>query len=133
MRGYQKLLVWKEAMAMARTMYILVRAFPKDEQSALGQELRHAALMVPYNIARGHQRRRAGDLLRCVIAALDSAAEIETLLILSSELGYISVPELKDAQTALDEVVQNLEGMRAALSAKANDPKRERRTGQAEV
>ena len=119
MRGYQKLVVWTEAMALARTVYMLARGFPEDEQRGIGLQLRRAALHVPYNIARGHERKRPMDLLRFVTASLDATAEIETLLILSRELGYISVPELQDAQTLVGGVVKHLSGMRNALSRQA--------------
>ena len=119
MRSYQKLVVWKEAMSLAKTVYMLAREFPEDEQRGIGLQLRRAALYVPYNIARGHERKRPTDLLRFVTASLDSTAEIETLLILSAELGYISTIELQDAQLVVDNVVQHLTGMREALTRTA--------------
>jgi four helix bundle protein len=46
-RTHKDLKVWKEAMALAKEIYELTRAFPREETYGLVSQIRRAAVSMP--------------------------------------------------------------------------------------
>jgi four helix bundle protein len=86
-RWYRDLLVWQRAMALVVGTYNLTRSFPSDERFGLSSQLRRAAVSVPANIAEGHGRVHRGEYVHHLSIARGSLYEVETMLLLSLELG----------------------------------------------
>ncbi len=55
---FEKLKVYKEAMAFADDVYNLTRSFPKGELFGIVGQIRRASLSVPLNIAEGSGRSK---------------------------------------------------------------------------
>jgi len=90
MRNYQKWEITLLARRMAVDVYQRLQHFPPDERFALCQQLRRASTSVGANIAEGGGRETAKDIARFLSQAIGSACEVEFLLLLSQDLGYIS-------------------------------------------
>jgi four helix bundle protein len=90
MRDYKKLDVWQLGRAFVVTCYKVAAMLPKQEEHNLKSQLRRAAVSVPVNIAEGAGRDSDPELLRFVRISLGSLNEIETVVILCSDLGYVS-------------------------------------------
>jgi len=103
-KNYRDLIVWQDAIKIAKTVYKLVEKFPKHENYALADQLRRAAVSVPSNIAEGQARKAPGDFRRFLHIALGSLAEVDTQLILAQEFGYLS----KEDIDPMDEHIQSL-------------------------
>ncbi|HMR99540.1 MAG TPA: four helix bundle protein [Anaerolineales bacterium] len=103
-KNYRDLIVWQDAIKIAKTVYKLVEKFPKHENYALADQLRRAAVSVPSNIAEGQARKAPGDFRRFLHIALGSLAEVDTQLILAQEFGYLG----KEDIDPMDEQIQNL-------------------------
>jgi four helix bundle protein len=103
-RNYRELLVWQEAIKLAKAVYKLTEKFPRQETYALADQIRRAVVSVPSNIAEGQARKAPGDFRRFLHIALGSLAEVDTQLILAQEFGYLT----KDETTIVDEQIQNL-------------------------
>ena len=93
-RSYRELDVWKQARSLVKSVYQLSNNFPKPEQYGLVSQLRRAAISVPSNIAEGCGGNHYKDSLQFFFVARGSLYEIETQLILSSDLGFILEDEL---------------------------------------
>jgi four helix bundle protein len=52
--------------------------------------MRRAAVSIPSNIAEGQARQHTGEFRQFLFIALGSIAEIETQIIISKELGFLS-------------------------------------------
>ncbi|MDZ7753757.1 MAG: four helix bundle protein [Gammaproteobacteria bacterium] len=88
-RRHYRLEVWKQGIVLVKAVYDLTRRFPNDERYGLCTQLRRAAISVPSNIAEGVARTSDKELLRFLDIASGSLSEVDTQLIIASELGYL--------------------------------------------
>ncbi|MBI3388326.1 MAG: four helix bundle protein [Deltaproteobacteria bacterium] len=88
-RGFRELLVWSQAMDLARDCYFLTKSFPKEELYGLTSQIRRAAVSVPANIAEGNGRGTRKDYVSFLRIAQGSLRELETYLILIVEIGLV--------------------------------------------
>ena len=114
-QSYKDLQVWQRSRILVRRTYQLTQAFPREEMFGLASQLRRAAVSVPANIAEGFTRHGTKDYVSFVSIALGSLAELETLYILSDDLGYVEADvELKE----IDELQKMLHALRNSLKEK---------------
>jgi four helix bundle protein len=107
MSDYRNLLVWQKAMHLAESIYLATATFPKDERFGLISQLRRAAVSVPSNIAEGQGRGNDGHFIQFLGMSRGSLHEVETQLILSARLGFLST-ELQSALLAQTKEVGRL-------------------------
>lgn len=85
-RGYQELLVWRQAMDLARECYFVTKSFPKEELYGLTSQIRRAAVSIAANIAEGNGRGTRKDYVSFLRIAQGSLRELETYLLLILEI-----------------------------------------------
>ena len=116
MRPHHKLDVWKKSIDFVTEVYKLTATFPEAEKFGLISQLRRAAISIPSNIAEGAGRESQKEFRNFLSIAQGSAAEIETQLIISNRLKYISKEELDKMLNLLDAISRMLTGLRKSLS-----------------
>jgi len=94
-----------------QAVYQASEAFPRREVYALTDQLRRAAVSVPANIAEGQSRRTNGAFALHLDIALGSLAEVDTLLQLARDLGYLSPADHAALLRELAEIRQMLFGL----------------------
>jgi len=82
---------------MTLELYRLTSRFPAEERYGLTSQLRRAAVSVAANIAEGSMKTGGGEYRRFTGIAIGSLAEVEYLLRLAIDLGYLTVPEAQGA------------------------------------
>lgn len=90
MRDFRKYAVWNETRKLVSDVYIDIAKFPPEEQYGLTSQLRRACISVAANLAEGCGRDKEADLARFLDIAMGSAKEIECLLVLSNDLGFLT-------------------------------------------
>ena len=113
--NYKDLDLYKAAKELVLSVYALLRKFPKEEQFALCDQLRRAAISIPSNIAEGSGRTSAKDQAHFFEIAFGSLMEIECQLDIACDLGYISNEELESLNAQIARVAAMLSGMRRKL------------------
>jgi four helix bundle protein len=93
-RKHHGLLVWQEAMELVQDIYTATACFPKEEVYALTSQMRRAAVSVPSNIAEGAARTGQKEFLQFLSIARGSLSELETQILISDKLGYLSVKKI---------------------------------------
>ncbi len=88
MRCHEDLDAWKRAMELAKDVYLVTKNWPSEERFGLTNQVRRAAVSVPSNIAEGAARGTNKDFSHFIDIALGSLAEVETQLILASDIGF---------------------------------------------
>jgi carbamoyl-phosphate synthase large subunit len=112
---FRQLEVWQLAMQLATLVYRLTAGFPREERYGLSSQLQRAAVSIPSNIAEGNARSSTRDYARFVSMALGSNAELQTQILLSTELG-LGDNELRDECLGIsDRVGQMLMRLRQSL------------------
>jgi four helix bundle protein len=89
MNTHRDLIVWKKSIDFLTKIYKLTERFPKTEMYGLTSQIRRAAVSIPSNIAEGSARDSDKELVRFLTISRASAAEIETQLLISENLGYL--------------------------------------------
>jgi len=89
-QSYRDLKVWQNSMTLVEGCYRLTQSFPKEEVYGLSSQLRRAAVSIPSNIAEGYGRGSRPTYLHFLKIAQGSLKELETHLLLSHRLGFVS-------------------------------------------
>jgi len=107
-------MVWQKAHALSLLIYKVTESFPKHELYGLVSQIRRAVVSIATNIAEGSGRNSNLDFSRFLQIAYGSASEVEYLIILSSELNYISI----DRANKMNEDIQEIKKMLNSLLKK---------------
>ncbi|MBO5613051.1 MAG: four helix bundle protein [Prevotella sp.] len=95
-RNFRQYTVWKDAVAYATYIYKVTDQMPWFEKKGICDQLRRAAVSIGSNIAEGSAKPSDVDFARFLDQALGSAYEVETQLIISQNVGYITEEQNKD-------------------------------------
>jgi len=90
MHNYKKLEVWKESVNLVTKIDKLTTAFPSNEKFGLVSQINRCAVSIPSNIAEGTGRSSKKEFSLFLGYALASSFELETQLIISNNLKFIS-------------------------------------------
>ena len=91
MRGYKELQVYKKGYRYVMEMYRITERLPDEERYGLKSQIRRASLSIPLTIAEGYGKEDTkAELKRFLRMAKGSASELEVLIDISKDLGYIS-------------------------------------------
>lgn len=89
--------------------------FPDSEKFGITNQLRRAAVSIPSNIAEGCSRSSNKDFSRFLEIAIGSAYEIETQLLISSDLGFTDETNLQHLMSKLESIVKMTFRFRSTL------------------
>jgi len=115
-KSYRNLEVWQRSMQLAKRIYQVTEKFPSDERFGLTNQLRRASVSVPSNLAEGHARFGAGEFSRFISISMGSVAEIETQVLLSTDLGYISDDLSRGILSELETIGKMLRGLAKSIN-----------------
>ena len=91
-QSYRDLKVWQLGMSLAVECYRLTRTFPKEEMFGMTSQIRRAAVSIPANIAEGNGREQTGAYIQFLRISQGGLKELETHLLLSSQVNICSEP-----------------------------------------
>ncbi len=89
MHNYKELKIWQKARLLVKSCYALTVTMPKEEKFGLISQIQRAAVSIPSNIAEGSGKSSSKDFCRYLEIAISSAFELETLILLASDLKFI--------------------------------------------
>jgi four helix bundle protein len=123
---FRDLIVWQKAVELAKLVYRHTQHMPPVERFGLTMQMRRAAVSIASNIAEGNARYTQPDYLRFLSMARGSLAELETQLIIATDLGMIEpapiTPLLDETRRILQSLMSSLE--RKTLAEKAGLPEK---------
>ena len=115
MHQFKELLIWQKSRLFCSKMYATTACFPDSEKFGLTNQLRRAAVSIPSNIAEGSSRKSNKDFSRFLEIAIGSAYEIETQLLIASDLGFIEVSISDEIISKLHEIIKMISKFKSTL------------------
>jgi len=119
MKDFRTLKVWEKAHALTLAIYKATEQFPKHELYSLTNQIQRAAVSIPANIAEGCGKDSDAELKRYFLIAMGSSSELEYLLLLACDLGYLSEVTYQPIQSDLIETRKMLNAFIQKLKAKS--------------
>lgn len=108
---HERLDAWKEAIELVREIYIASSKMPREEKFGLISQMTRASVSVPANIAEGAGRGSAGEMARFYSIARGSLSELDTLLVITEQIGQLPHAAISDLRDRIDKVNLMLNGL----------------------
>jgi four helix bundle protein len=89
MRNFRELEVWKDAIKLVKEVYLLHKSLPESEKYGPISQIDKCAVSIPANIAEGSAKYSQKDFVRFLQISLGSAYELESHLVLCTDLEFI--------------------------------------------
>lgn len=117
MHNYRELDVWKKSRILVKEVYKMTSKFPKEEQFGLRSQMRRCAVSIPSNIAEGAGRTTDKDFANFLSISLGSSYELETQLLLSMDLEFISKQNCESLVNSTIEIQKMIFNLRKRLKS----------------
>nr|WP_068888072.1 four helix bundle protein [Pedobacter panaciterrae] len=114
MHQYKELKIWQKAMELVTRIYQVTREFPNVEKFGLVSQINRCAVSIPSNIAEGAGRNSEKEFVRFLAISHASSFELETQLIISRNINYLSNNNLNE----FVEQITELQKMNFALQSR---------------
>ena len=98
----------EKSIQFVKRVYEITSKFPDDEKYGLTNQMRRCAVSIPSNIAEGAGRNSKKEFKQFLYISLGSISELETQLIISTELSYLKDKSLLEE---LNEIRKMLFGL----------------------
>jgi four helix bundle protein len=115
MKTHKDLDVWKDGISFVTKVYKMTSSFPKEEMYGITSQIRRAAISIPSNIAEGAARKTTNEFRQFLYISLSSAAELNTQLIISHNLGFLDMDNTDKLNSELDSLSRRIQGLIKSL------------------
>lgn len=109
--GYRKLIAYNKACEVRRVIYQLIKKFPKEEQFALCNQLRRAAVSTTSNIAEGVTRYSNKDKVHFLEMSYGSLMEVMSQIEVALDEGYIQNDQFSNLETLIADTGRLISGL----------------------
>jgi len=109
-------------MDLTEEVYLVSSGFPKQERYGITGQLRRSAVSVPANIAEGAARPGPRQFIQFLGVASGSLAEVETLLMLASRLGFADKIRIQHLLDRAGHVGRMINGLKRSLASRIRNP-----------
>ena len=110
-RNFREYKVWQDAVAFATLVYEVTSKLPWFEKKGLCDQLQRAVVSISSNIAEGAGRPTDADFTHFLDLSLGSANEVETQLLISRNLKYITEEQYNLLMLNLTGIQKQLTGL----------------------
>lgn len=107
-RNFRNYKVWQDAVLYATKVYKVTNEMPWFEKKGLCDQLQRASVSISSNIAEGSAKPSNIEFAHYLDASVGSAYEVETQLLISKNVGYIT-------EDLYDELLIELQGIEKQL------------------
>ena len=105
--SYKELVAYKKSYEAVKLIYKLTNSFPQSEMYGITSQIRRSAVSIPSNIAEGYMRG-SKEYVQFLKIALGSAAELDTQLCISRDLGFLKDVDFNKLNGLVVEVMKLL-------------------------
>lgn len=116
MNKFKDLNVWQKAIQLVTKIYSQTADYPKEEIYGITSQIRRCAVSIPSNIAEGAGRGSKKEFSHFLDIAKGSSFELETQLIISSNLGYLKQIYFEELNSELIEIQKMITGLQKSIN-----------------
>ena len=118
MESYRELIAYQKGYQLTLLVYEITKKFPKEEIYGIISQMRRCAVSIPCNIAEGYRRGHRKEYIQFLYVSYGSCSELETLLSLSKDLGFLDQNCFDKIYTLQEETSKLLKSLIVSLSRK---------------
>ena len=119
MKPHKNLNAWIKIFEFVKDIYVVTERFPTEEKFGLISQMRRSAISVPVNIAEGAARKSNKEFIQFLHISLGSLTELDTLILLSKELGFLESTDCEILIDKLETIGKIIFGLIKSLDAKS--------------
>lgn len=114
-KSFKDLIVWQKSIELCTLVYQVTKKYPRDELYGIVSQIRRSCVAIPSNIAEGQTRGHKQEYVQFLRIAFASAAELETQLLVSEKINYISDSDFEKVNNLLQEILKMLNKLISVL------------------
>ncbi len=114
---FEDIEAWKEARVLVSTIYRITGDIPFKSDFGLKDQIQRASVSVMSNIAEGFMCQTTKEFNVFLGYSLRSIAEVQSLLYVSLDIGYISQDTFHQITDKCDTVARLIQGFRRYLKS----------------
>jgi four helix bundle protein len=118
MQSYKDLIAYQKAYQLTLDIYKTTNKYPKDELFGIVSQMRRSAVSIPCNISEGYCRNHRKEYVQFLNIAFGSCGELETLLSLSKDLGYLTNSDFESLYASQKDISRLLWKLIASLKSR---------------
>lgn len=115
MHRFKDLEIWKLSRIFCSRVYQVTSIFPESEKFGITNQLRRASVSIPSNIAEGSSRSSNKEFCRFLEIAIGSAYEIETQILIASDLNFLNQNEVDKLIDDLNLIIRMISKFKSTL------------------
>ena len=115
LNSFRELIVWQKVMSLSERCYQMSKRFHRDDQAALGTELRRTCISIPSNIAEGFGRYHTAEYVRYLWISNGSNCELQTQVDLARRVEIVKPEDASILIADAEEIGRMLRGLVSAL------------------
>lgn len=115
MHNFKKLDIWGKSMDLVTEIYQVTNLFPNNERFGLTSQMQRSAVSIPSNIAEGSAKSSNKDFSRFLEMSIGYSFELETQIILATNLKYIDSENSFAIQNKISEIQKMIIGFKNKL------------------
>jgi four helix bundle protein len=115
MHRFKDLEIWRLSRKFCSDIYQTTSLFPETERFGISNQLRRASVSIPSNISEGCSRKSNKDFSRFLEIAIGSMYELETQLLISNDLGFISEEKTEELMHKLSTIIKMTSKFKSTL------------------
>ena len=123
-RLYKNMEIFQLSYSLALDIHKLLDKFPEEQKENMTSQMRRAATSIPLNIAEGSVKKSHREFLNFLSYAYGSAKELDVLLSMSKDLGYITKNQYDSLFGKLDELMAKLFGFMENIESRFENKKK---------
>ena len=101
-KSFKELEIYRRSKEMVKEVYRITEKYPEKEKYNVISQLRRSILSIPLNIAEGWGRKSKLEFKRFLKMSLGSNNELQVLIEMSKDLGYIEEKEYRDIKERIE-------------------------------
>jgi four helix bundle protein len=123
-RLYKNMEIFQLSYALAIDIHKILDKFPPKEKDNIISQMQRSATSIPLNIAEGSTKKSYKAFLSFLGYSYGSAKELDVLLSMSKDLGYITKKDYDILFGKLDKLMAKLFGFMKNIESRFEDKKR---------